>query len=177
MYSPLFRAFRLARRPTTGVDTAVARFVRHATTAPLPQSESLALSVSAQPQHPVEGVSQHVSPSQNGPSQASNIPSSEPLQPAPPTNESPATWLQTVPIPGETIMSVQPVMVGPAPHPDMLASMDKLASMDAAVGASAVVANPPTAGGFIFSKPMAVIEALLTGVAPKKFKLARKKNV
>jgi YidC/Oxa1 family membrane protein insertase len=61
-------------------------------------------------------------------------------------------------------MSVQPVMVGPAPHPDMLASMDKLASMDAAVGASAVVANPPTAGGFIFSKPMAVIEALLTGV-------------
>jgi hypothetical protein len=44
----------------------------------------------------------------------------------------------------------------------MLASMDKLASMDAAVGASAVVANPPTAGGFIFSKPMAVIEALRT---------------
>jgi len=51
-------------------------------------------------------------------------------------------------------------MVGPAPHPDMVSAA---ASLDTAVDA-AVVAKVPTAGGFFFSKPMALIETLLTTV-------------
>jgi len=50
-------------------------------------------------------------------------------------------------------------MVGPAPHPDMVQAVSFESAADAAV-----VAKAPTAGGFIFSKPMALVEALLTNV-------------
>lgn len=67
---------------------------------------------------------------------------------------------KTVPIPGDQASSaVQPVMVGPAPHPDMVQAVSFESAADAAV-----VAKAPTAGGFIFSKPMALVEALLTNV-------------
>ena len=58
--------------------------------------------------------------------------------------------LKTVPIPAD---SMQPILVGPAPHPSMLDS--------ASPGA---LDSLPTAGGFFFTKPMAAIEFLLTSV-------------